>query len=141
LLTFDTDEDKKNVIGIVRKFLSMVRFAYDSGGSESASQQAANRELKPMRGRVSALQKSWQVLSVAFAFSRLESLRDFSPLKRILISMDWAGVANKASPSHIGQGTTPQNNLKSDLYLLCVVDEVFQFLLFSVVIQSQFLWW
>ncbi len=74
-------------------------YLQDSGGSESASQQAANRELKPMRGRASALQKSWQVLSVALAFSRLESLRDFSPLKRVLISRDWAGAANKAIPS------------------------------------------
>jgi IS605 OrfB family transposase len=79
-----------------------------SGESESASQQAVNRELKPMRGRTSALQKSWQVLSVAFAFSCLGSHRDFSPLKRVLISGDWAGVANKASPSHLGQGTTAQ---------------------------------
>jgi IS605 OrfB family transposase len=89
-----------------RELNSLLRYLWDSGGSESASQQAVNRELKPMRGRVSALQKSWQVLSVAFAFSCLEGLRDFSPLKRILISRDWAGVANKASPSHLGQGTT-----------------------------------
>jgi len=39
--------------------------------------------------------KSWQVLSVALAFSYLESLRDFSPLKRLLISRDWAGVAKR----------------------------------------------
>ena len=62
---------------------------------QSAAQQAVNRELKPMRGRAQALQKSWQVLSVALAFSCLESLRDFSPLKRILISRDWAGVAKQ----------------------------------------------
>jgi IS605 OrfB family transposase len=78
---------------------SLLRYLWDSGGSESASQQAANRELKPMRGRVPALQKSWQVLSVAFAFSCLGSLRDFSPLKRVLMSGDWAGAVNKASPS------------------------------------------
>jgi cell division ATPase FtsA len=87
---------------------SLLRYLRGSGESESASQQAVNRELKPMRGRASALQKSWQVLSVAFAFSCLGSLRDFSPLKRVLISRDWAGVANKASPSHLGQGTTLQ---------------------------------
>jgi len=48
-----------------------------------------------MRGRAQPLQKSWQVLSVALAFSCLESLRDFSPLKRILISRDWVGVAKR----------------------------------------------
>jgi IS605 OrfB family transposase len=96
----------KNVLWKTRKELdSLLGYFRGSGESESAAQQAVNRELKPMRGRVQALQKSWQVLSVAFAFSCLESLRDFSPLKRILISRDWAGVANKASPSHLGQGT------------------------------------
>jgi hypothetical protein len=90
----------------LKKLSSPLVYFRGSGKSESAAQQAVNRELKPMRGRVQALQKSWQVLSVAFAFSCLESLRDFSPLKRILISRDWAGVANKASPSHLGQGTS-----------------------------------
>jgi IS605 OrfB family transposase len=87
---------------------SLLRYLWDSGGRKSAPQQAVNRELKPMRGRASALQKNWQVLSVAFAFSCLGSLRDFSPLKRVLISRDWAGAANKDSPSHLGQGTTLQ---------------------------------
>jgi IS605 OrfB family transposase len=96
----------KNVLWKTKKELDLLlKYFRGSGESESAAQQAVNRELKPMRGRAQTLQKSWQVLSVAFAFSCLESLRDFSPLKRILISRDWAGVANKASPSHLGQGT------------------------------------
>jgi IS605 OrfB family transposase len=82
-----------------RELNSLLGYFLGSGESESVSQQAVNRKLKPMRGRVPALQKSWQVLSVAFAFSCLGSLRDFSPLKRVLISGDWAGAANKASPS------------------------------------------
>jgi IS605 OrfB family transposase len=102
----------KSALWKTRKELDAVlRYFRGSGESELAAQQAVNREMKPMRGRVQALQKSWQVLSVAFAFSCLESLRDFSPLKRILISRDWVGVANKASPSHLGQGTTVRNNL------------------------------
>jgi len=97
----------KSVIWKTRKELDLLLIHFrGSGESESAAQQAVNRELKPMRGRVQSLQKSWQVLSVAFAFSCLESLRDFSPLKRVLISRDWVGVANKASPSLLGQGTT-----------------------------------
>jgi len=34
---------------------------------------------KPMRGRAKSPQKSWRVLSVALAFSYLESFRDYSP--------------------------------------------------------------
>jgi IS605 OrfB family transposase len=94
-----------------RELSSLFRYLWDSGESKSVSQQAVNRELKPMRGRAPALQKSWQVLSVAFAFSCLESPRDFSPLKRVLVSRDWTGAANKASPSHLGQGTTGPGDL------------------------------
>ena len=82
----------------------------DSGKSEPATQQTVNREMERVRGPIQMGQKSWQVLSVALAFSYLEkSYRDFSPLKRILISGDWVGVAGKASPSLLGQGTTAQN--------------------------------
>ena len=106
----------KSVLWKTKKELDLLfRYFRGSGESESTAQQAVNRELKPMRGRAQALQKSWQVLSVAFAFSCLESLRDFSPLKRTLISRDWVGVANKASPSHLGQGTTVRNNLRNNL--------------------------
>jgi IS605 OrfB family transposase len=100
----------KSVLWKTKKELDLLfRYFRGSGESESAAQQAVNRELKPMRGRAQALQKSWQVLSVALAFSYLESLRDFSPLKRLLISRDWAGVAKRASPSLPGQGTTVLN--------------------------------
>ena len=96
----------KSALWKTRKELdTLLRYLRGSGESESATQQAVNRELKPMSGGAQALQKSWQVLAVAFAFSCLESLRDFSPLKRVQISRDWAGVAHKASPSHLGQGT------------------------------------
>ena len=93
----------KSALWKTRKELDMLlRYLQGSGESESAAQQTVNRKLERVRGRAQALQKSWQVLSVAFAFSCLESLRDFSPLKKVLISRDWAGVANKASPSHLG---------------------------------------
>jgi IS605 OrfB family transposase len=90
----------KNDLKLLLKFLG------GSGKSEPASQQTVNREMERVRGPIQMGQKSWQVLSVAFAFSYLEkSYRDFSPLKRILISGDWVGVAGKASPSLPGQGT------------------------------------
>jgi IS605 OrfB family transposase len=109
-IRYEKNEYKRNrlksALWKTRKELDLLfKHFRGSGESESAAQQAVNRELKPMRGRVQTLQKSWQVLSVAFAFSCLESLRDFYPLKRVIISRDWAGVANKASPSHLGQGT------------------------------------
>jgi len=73
----------------------LLKSLLDSGESESASQQTVNRKMERVRGRVQALQKSWQVLSVALAFSCLESLRDFSPLKRVILLRDWVGVAKR----------------------------------------------
>ncbi|MFZ8834047.1 MAG: IS200/IS605 family accessory protein TnpB-related protein [Candidatus Caldipriscus sp.] len=94
----------------LRKELKLVlRYLLDSGKSEPATQQAVNREMKPMRGRAKSLPKSWQVLSVALAFSCLESFRDFSPLKRVILLGDWVGVACRVSPSLPGQGTAAQN--------------------------------
>ena len=100
----------KSVLWKTRKELdSLLRYLRESGESESATQQTVNRKMERMRGLTHVRQKSWQVLSVALALSCLESLRDFSPLKRILISRDWVGVAKRASPSLPGQGTTVQN--------------------------------
>jgi len=70
-----------------------------SGKSEPTSQQPVNRGKERVRGNPSGLLNSWQVLSIALAFSSLEeSFRDFSPLKRILVSGDWRRVAPRASP-------------------------------------------
>ena len=92
------------------KLKLLLRSLLDSGESESAAQQAVNRELKPMRGMAQALQKSWQVLSVALAFSCLESFRDFSPLKRVILTRDWVGVAKRKGLVPLpGQGTTVLN--------------------------------
>jgi IS605 OrfB family transposase len=101
---------KERVKRLRKYFELLLSYARDSGKSEPATQQAVNREMKPMRGRAKSLQKSWQVLSVALAALRattcLEWCRDHSPLKRVLISGDWAKVAGKGSPSLPGQGTT-----------------------------------
>jgi hypothetical protein len=95
----------------LRKELKLLlRYLWDSGKSEPATQQAVNREMKPMRGRAKSLQKSWRVLSVALAFSCLESFRDFSPLKRVILLGDWVGVAKRKGLVPLpGQGTTAQN--------------------------------
>jgi len=101
----------KSILWKTRKELdTLLRYFRESGESESATQQAVNRELKPMRGGVQTLQKSWQVLSVALAFSCLESFRDFSPLKRVILTRDWAGAAKRKGIVPLpGQGTTVQN--------------------------------
>jgi len=100
----------KSVLWKARKELDLLlRYLRESGESESATQQTVNRKMERVRDLTHVRQKRWQVLSVALAFSCLESLRDFSPLKRLLISRDWVGVAKRASPSLPGQGTTVQN--------------------------------
>jgi IS605 OrfB family transposase len=100
----EKNEYKKNAlkgrIKRLRKYFELLlSYTRDSGKSEPATQQAVNRETKPMRGRAKSLQKSWRVLSVALAALRattcLEWCRDHSPLKRVLISGDWVRVAGK----------------------------------------------
>ncbi|MCI4409110.1 MAG: IS200/IS605 family accessory protein TnpB-related protein [Thermofilum sp.] len=67
-----------------------------SGKSELASRQPGNLWKERVRGGVRTPLKSWQVLSAALAFSCLEkSYRDFSPLKRVIVLGDWAGVARR----------------------------------------------
>jgi uncharacterized small protein (DUF1192 family) len=56
----------------------LLKFLLDSGKSEPATQQTANRKTEQLRGPTYVGQKSWRVLSVALAFSCLESFRDFS---------------------------------------------------------------
>jgi len=100
----------KSVLWKTRKELdTLLRYLQESGGSESAAQQTVNRKMERVRGLTHVRQKSWQVLSVALAFSCLESLRDFSPLKRVILTRDWVGAAKRASPSLPGQGTTVLN--------------------------------
>jgi len=101
----------KSVLWKTRKELdTLLRYLQGSGESESATQQTVNRKMERVRGRAQALQKSWRVLSVALAFSCLESLRDLSPLKRILISRDWVGAAKRNGIVPLpGQGTTVLN--------------------------------
>jgi len=73
----------------------LLKSLLDSGESESATQQTVNRKMERVRGGAQALQKSWQVLSVALAFSCLESFRDLSPLKRVILTRDWVGAAKR----------------------------------------------
>jgi IS605 OrfB family transposase len=77
----------------------------ESGKSKIATQQPVNQRKEQGRGLPIGRHKSWQVLSIALAFCCLErSYRDFSPLKRVIISKDWIAVANRLVPV-LGTGT------------------------------------
>ena len=101
----------KSVLWKTRKELdTLLRYFRESGESESATQQTVNRKMERVRGLTHVRQKSWQVLSVALAFSCLESFRDFSPLKRVILTRDWVGAAKRNGLVPLpGQGTTVQN--------------------------------
>ncbi len=100
----------KSVLRTTRKELdTLLRYLRESGESESATQQTVNRKMERVRGSTQVKQKSWQVLSVALAFSCLESLRDYSPLKRVLLLRDWVGAAKR-------KGLVPPYLVKGRLY-------------------------
>jgi hypothetical protein len=89
----------------VSRFTSHVS-RLESGKSKSATQQPVNQRKQQMRGLPTGRHKSWQVLSIALAFCCLErSYRDFSPLKRVIISKDWTAVANRLAPACLAAGT------------------------------------
>jgi IS605 OrfB family transposase len=101
----------KSILWRTRKELdTLLRYLRESGESESAAQQTVNRKMERVRGLTHVRQKSWQVLSVALALSCLESLRDFSPLKRVIFARDWVGAAKQNGIVPLpGQGTTVLN--------------------------------
>ena len=86
----------KKELKALQKHLS---FVIESEKSKSVSQQPVNRRKERVRGSAYAGHKNWQVLFTAFAFCCLEkSYRDFSPLKRVIISKDWIAVVNRLVP-------------------------------------------
>jgi transposase, putative, N-terminal domain len=131
LLEFQNKQDKEIVLDLMRRFSLAMRYAYKRllegekrkdlkkhlsklfnintrlkyGKSETATQQTVNQRKEQVRGLPTGRHKSWQVLSIALAFCYLEkSYRDFSPLKRVIISKDWIAVANRLVPV-LGIGT------------------------------------
>jgi hypothetical protein len=87
-------------------------FIIESEKSKSVSQQPVNQRKEQVRGLPVGRYKNWQVLFTDLAFSCLENYRDFSPLKRVMISRDRARMANRLVPP-LGQGTTMQSCLSS----------------------------
>ena len=107
---------KSRLRRLKRELKLLLKFLLDSGKGELAARQpvtptpATPRKMERVRGPTKVGQKSWQVLSVALAFSCLESFRDFSPLKRVILLGDWVGVAKRKGLVPLpGQGTTAQN--------------------------------
>jgi IS605 OrfB family transposase len=82
----------------LKKGLKELQKHLQSGKSEPATRQPVNLWKEQVRGSTQVGQKSWRVLSVALAFSCLEEFRDFSPLKQVIVSGDWVGVASRLAP-------------------------------------------
>jgi transposase, putative, N-terminal domain len=89
----------KSKLSRLRKELKLLlTYLQESEKSKSVSQQPVNQWKEQVRGLPVGRYKSWQVLFTALAFSCLESYRDFSPLKRVMISRDWVRTANRLVP-------------------------------------------
>jgi IS605 OrfB family transposase len=95
----------KSTLVKLRKDLKTLQKHLESGKSKPATQYPVNQQKEQVRSLSTGRHKSWQVLSIALAFCCLErSYRDFSSLKRVIISKDWAAVANRLVPV-LGAGT------------------------------------
>jgi len=70
-----------------------------SSQSEPESQEQVYRRKEPVRGPESG-QKLWRVLRVAFAIPLLGRLfvRDFSPLRPVVVQGKWEGIASRLGP-------------------------------------------
>jgi IS605 OrfB family transposase len=114
LVKRENNEYKKNRLKAkltsLKRSLKELQKHLQSGKSELATQELVNQWKERVRGSTQVGQKSWRVLSVALAFSCLEkSYRDFSPLKRLIISGDWVGVARRLVPV-LGAGAMTLSN-------------------------------
>jgi IS605 OrfB family transposase len=70
-----------------------------SSQSEPETQEQGNQRKEPVRGPGSG-QKLWRVLRVAFAIPLLGRLfvRDFSPLRPVMVQGKWEGIASRLGP-------------------------------------------
>jgi len=71
-----------------------------SSEGDSAAQDQASGRNKPVRGLLKKRQKSWRVLRAVFIFPLLGKsfIRDFCPLRRILVLGDWERVVRRLVP-------------------------------------------
>jgi IS605 OrfB family transposase len=82
----------------LEKFLVEVS-SRKSSQSEPETQEQGNLRKEPVRGPESG-QKLWRVLRVAFAIPLLGRLfvRDFSPLRSVMVQGKWEGIAERLGP-------------------------------------------
>jgi hypothetical protein len=81
------------------KFLMEMSNRKESSQSEPETQEQGNLGKEPVRGPGSG-QKLWRVLRVAFAIPLLGRLfvRDFSPLRPVMVQGKWEGIASRLGP-------------------------------------------
>jgi IS605 OrfB family transposase len=82
----------------LEKFLVEVS-SRKSRQSEPETQKQVNQRKEPVRGEESP-QKLWRVLRVAFAIPLLgrSFVRDFSPLRPVMVQGKWEGIASRLGP-------------------------------------------
>ena len=84
-----------------KKFLErfLMEVSKESSQSEPETQEQVDRRKEPVRGEKSS-QKLWRVLRVAFAIPLLGRLfvRDFSPLRPVMVQGKWEGIAVRLGP-------------------------------------------
>jgi IS605 OrfB family transposase len=83
----------------LERFLMETISRNKSSQSEPESQEQGNRRKEPVRGEKSS-QKLWRVLRVAFAIPLLGRMfvRDFSPLRPVMVQGKWEGIASRLGP-------------------------------------------
>jgi IS605 OrfB family transposase len=108
-------QDARSEVKVLQKHLHVLQ----SGGSEPASRHPADRRKEPVRGSPSGWRKSWRVLSVALTVPLLGrfpqvkgTVRDFSPLRRVLTAGDWKRAVMRSVPVP-GAGTAVQECLNT----------------------------
>jgi len=83
----------------LEKFLMEMSNRKESSQSEPETQKQEDRRKEPVRGEKSS-QKLWRVLRVAFAIPLLgrSFVRDFSPLRPVMVQGKWEGIAGRLGP-------------------------------------------
>jgi IS605 OrfB family transposase len=83
----------------LERFLIEMSNRNKSSQSEPETQEQVYRRKEPVRGPESG-QKLWRVLRVAFAIPLLgrSFVRDFSPLRPVMVQGRWEGIASRLGP-------------------------------------------
>ncbi len=85
--------------------------------SDSETQDQVNQRKEPVRGELKHSQKLWRVVKVALGIPILGKSfnRDFSPLRKLLISGDWNRVSRRLAPVPGAGAMVSQNTASRSL--------------------------